>query len=54
MIMKSLKDCTDEEIKEKIQQAINEIRQTPFQYGVIHLEVSGGKAKYLTVEKPIS
>lgn len=53
MIMKSLKDCSDEEIKEKIQQALEEIRKTPSQYGVIHLEVSGGKAKYLTVEKPV-
>ena len=53
MNQKSLKDCTDEEIKEKVQQGLDEIRKTPSQYGILHLEVSGGKAKYLTLEKPI-
>ena len=51
--MKSLKDCTDEEIQEKIKQALEEIRSTPNQYGEIKITVSGGKVKFLTVEKPV-
>lgn len=52
-MQKSLKDCTDEEIKDKVQQGIEEIRKTDSQYGILHLTVQGGKAKFLTVEKPL-
>ena len=51
--MKSLKECTDEEIVVLFLKALQEIRKTPDQYGIIHTEVSGGKVKFLTVEKPI-
>ena len=51
--MKSLKDCTDEEILILFQKALQEIRKTADQYGVIHAEVSGGKVKFLTVETPV-
>lgn len=52
--MKSLKDCTDEEILILFQKALQEIRKSPDQYGVIHAEVSGGKVKFLTIEKPVA
>jgi len=51
--MKSLKDYTDEELVALFRQALLEIRKTPNQYGVIKLEVSGGKGKFFTVEKPM-
>ena len=50
--MKSLKDCTDEEIIEVFKRALLEIRKSPDQYGIIRTEVSGGKVKFITVEKP--
>lgn len=50
----SLKDCTDEEIHALIDKALEEIRQQSLnQYGVISITVSGGKVKFLTVEKPV-
>lgn len=52
MIGKSLKDCTDDEIIGFFRQALEQIRQTDQQYGIIKIEVSGGKVKFLTVEKP--
>jgi len=52
--MKSLKDCTDDEIVAYFRQALLEIRKTANQYGIIKVEVSGGKVKFFTVEKPIS
>ena len=51
--MKSLKDCTDEEILQIVKLALDEIRESPNQYGVITVTVSGGKVKFLTVEKPV-
>lgn len=54
MNVKSLKDYTDEEIVKLFLQALWEIRQTDNQYGIIRTEVSGGKVKFLTVEKPLS
>lgn len=50
---KSLKDCTDEEIIEKFLKALDDIRKSDNQYGEIHVTVSGGRVKFLTVEKPI-
>lgn len=51
--MKSLKDCTDEEIHVLIEKALEDIRESANQYGVITITVSGGKVKFLTVEKPV-
>ena len=51
---KSLKDCTDEEIHVKIDKALDDIRKSPNQYGVITITVSGGKVKFLTVELPVA
>ena len=53
MNTKSLKDCTDEEIIEKFLKALDDIRKSDNQYGKIHVTVSGGRVKFLTVEKPI-
>ncbi len=50
---KSLKCCTDEEIKGLVIKALEEIRASGNQYGVVHIEVSGGKVKFITIEKPI-
>ena len=54
MNVKSLKDYTDEEIVSLFLQALWEIRQSDNQYGVIKAEVSGGRVKFLTVEKPMT
>ena len=51
--LKSLKECSDEEIVILFQKALQEIRRSPDQYGIIRTEVSGGKVKFLTVEKPV-
>ena len=53
METKSLKNCSDEEIVALFLQGLDEIRNTESQYGEIHVVVSGGKVKFLTVEKPI-
>lgn len=52
-MIKSLKDCTDEEIIALFLLGLKEIRETPTQYGEIKVTVSGGKVKFLTVEKPL-
>ena len=52
--MKSLKECTDEEIATIIIKALQEIRRSGDQYGIIRMEVSGGKVKFLTVEKSLN
>lgn len=52
MNTKSLKDCTDDEIVAYFRQALDQIRKTDQQYGIIKVEVSGGKVKFLTVEQP--
>ena len=52
--MKSLKDCTDIEIQQKVSELLADIRKTPDQYGIIKIEISGGKVKFITVEKPIT
>ena len=52
MNTKSLKDCTDDEIVAYFRQALELIRKTDQKYGIIKIEVSGGKVKFLTVEKP--
>lgn len=52
MNYRSLKDCTDDEIVAYFRQALEQIRSTAQQYGIIKVEVSGGKVKFLTVEKP--
>lgn len=52
--MKSLKDCTDEEIVTIVKKALQEIRESGDQYGIIRMEVSGGKVKFLTVEKSLN
>lgn len=49
---KSLKDCSDDEVLEIVQKAIHRIRGTPDKYGVIKIEMSGGKVKFITVETP--
>ncbi len=51
--MKSLKDCSVSEIHYRIDKAIEEIRIMPEQYGIIRIEISGGKVKFITVEKPV-
>ena len=53
MNCKSLKNCTDEEIADFFMRALKEIREAPYQYGIIKAEVSGGKVKFITIEKPI-
>ena len=52
MNCKSLKDCSDDEIVEIVQKAIHRIRGTPDKYGVIKIEMAGGKVKFITVETP--
>ena len=54
MANKSLKDCTDDEIVAYFRQALDQIRKTDQQYGIIKVEVSGGKVKFLTVEQPFA
>lgn len=54
MNQKSLKECSDAEIHHKIDSVIEEIRKSPDQYGVVKIEISGGKVKFITIEKPIS
>ena len=53
MMTKSLKDYTDEEIVRLFLRALKEIRETDNKYGKIITEVSGGKVKFLTLEKPV-
>ena len=50
---KSLKDCTDEEIIILFLKALYEIRHSENQYGEIRTTVSGGKVKFMTIEKPV-
>lgn len=52
MASKSLKDYTDDEIVAYFRQALDQIRKTDQKYGIIKVEVSGGKVKFLTVEQP--
>ena len=52
MNCKSLKDCSDDEILEIVKSALHKIRGTPDKYGVIKIEMSGGKVKFITVEMP--
>lgn len=51
--MDSLKNCTDEDIHALIDDALEDIRKSPNRYGVITITVSGGKVKFMTVEKPV-
>lgn len=53
MEMKSLKDCTDEEIHSMLDIAFAEIRQSPNQYGEIKITISGGRVKFFSIEKPL-
>ena len=50
--MKSLKEYSDDEIVLLFRKALQEIRKTDYGYGIIRTEVSGGKVKFMTVEKP--
>jgi len=52
MMQKSLKDCSDEELILLFLKALQDIRHSDSQYGEIKITVSGGKVKFLTVEKP--
>ena len=54
MSQKSLKDCSDEEIHAFIDKALNDIRNSPNQYGDIIITISGGKVKYIDVRKPLT
>lgn len=54
MNQKSLRECTDVEIHHKIDKLLDDIRKSPDQYGIVKIEISGGKVKFITVEKPIS
>ena len=54
MNQKSLKDCTDAEIHHKIDNILADIRKSPDQYGIVKIEISGGKVKFITIEKPIT
>lgn len=48
-----LREYSDDEICDLVRQALENIREeSPNQYGVIRITVSGGKVKFLTVEKP--
>ena len=49
---KSLKDCSDDEIVAYFRQALEEIRKTDSGFGIIRTEVSGGRVKFLTIERP--
>lgn len=53
METKSLKNCTDEEIVALFLRALQEIRATDNGYGEIRTTVSGGKVKFMTLEKPL-
>lgn len=48
---KSLRNCSDEEIHALLTKALKQIRASDNQYGIIRIEVSGGKVKFFTVEK---
>ena len=52
MMQKSLKECSDEELILLFLKALQDIRHSDSQYGEIKITVSGGKVKFLTVEKP--
>ena len=54
MSQKSLRECSDAEIHHKIDGIFEDIRKSPDQYGIVKIEVSGGKVKFITVEKPIT
>lgn len=54
MNQKSLRECSDAEIHHKIDNILDDIRKSPDQYGVVKIEVSGGRVKFITVEKPIT
>lgn len=54
MNQKSLKDCSDEELILLFLKALQDIRRSDSQYGEIKVTVSGGKVKFITVEKPIT
>ena len=52
MSCESLKNKSDEEIVILFWQALQYIRTTQTQYGEIKVIISGGKVKFLTIEKP--
>lgn len=54
MEQKSLKNCTDEEIHERFQRALDQARAPDVQYAEIRTVISGGKVKFMTVEKPVA
>ena len=54
MMQKSLKDCSDEELILLFLKALHDIRNSDSQYGEIKVTVSGGKVKFITIEKPIT
>jgi hypothetical protein len=43
---------TDEEAIEQVKAGLEEIRESPTQYGQVHLIVAGGEVKFVNVEKP--
>lgn len=53
MNCKSLKDCTDDEVLEVVKKAFHRIRGTPNKYGIVKIEISGGKVKFITVETSV-
>lgn len=50
MNCKSLKDCSDDEILEIVKSALHKIRGMPNKYGIVRIEMAGGKVKFVTVE----
>ena len=51
---KPLKEYSDDDICMLVRKALEDIRkESPNQYGEIRITVSGGKVKFLTVEKPM-
>ena len=52
MSCESLKNKSDEEIVILFWQALQYIRTTQTHYGEIKVIISGGKVKFLTIEKP--
>ena len=45
---------SDEEIAERIRGELAKLREEDVQYAVISITFSGGRVKFLTVEKPLT
>ncbi len=53
MSCRTLKNYTEEEIIVIIRKALEEIKETDDGYGVIRIEISGWRVKFINVEKSV-